>query len=320
MENMPLFDTDRRIRTAAFDWLTKQVDRYGDVLPWKLLKSGFEFDGKRIHVVSMQGIFKPRMLDLPLSIRSSPAGPYDDQFGPDGLLRYDYRDSGPDHRENVGLRRAMREGTPLIYFFGIVPGKYLAAWPVFVVDDDVQASQFSVAVDDARQVDLLRPREAEPGLGREHDPPPYDEGAEGRRAYVTSVVRRRLHQRAFRERVLDAYRRQCSLCQLRHEELLDAAHIIPDSAEEGTPDVTNGLALCKLHHAAFDRNFLGIRPDYRIEIRPDLLDEEDGPTLLHAIQGMHGEALIPPRKQDARPDPDRLAVRYEEFRAGLQVS
>jgi hypothetical protein len=52
--------------------------------------------------------------------------------------------------------------------------------------------------------------------------------------------------------VLAAYRHQCSLCRLKHEELLDAAHIIPDADPEGEPVVSNGLALCRLHHSAFD--------------------------------------------------------------------
>ena len=78
-----------------------------------------------------------------------------------------------------------------------------------------------------------------------------DENSSGRRRYITSEYRVRLHQAAFRERVLDAYQDQCSLCRLRHRELLDAAHIIPDSDPDGEPVVPNGLALCKLHHAAF---------------------------------------------------------------------
>ena len=80
----------------------------------------------------------------------------------------------------------------------------------------------------------------------------------------------------FRERVLEAYRHQCALCHLKHDELLDAAHIIPDADPEGEPVVSNGLALCRLHHSAFDKFFIGVRPDYRIEVRPDLLEEEDG--------------------------------------------
>jgi hypothetical protein len=59
--------------------------------------------------------------------------------------------------------------------------------------------------------------------------------------------------------VLRAYRDCCAVCRLRHEELLDAAHILPDGHPRGEPVVRNGLALCKLHHAAFDRHILGIR-------------------------------------------------------------
>lgn len=311
---------DHTIRTAAFAWLTEQVDRRGDVLPWKVLQRGFELDEERISLVSMPGIFKPRMMDLPLSIRSSPGGPYEDHFGPDGFLRYDYRGTDPTHPDNVGLRQAWREGVPLVYFFGISKGKYLAAWPVFIVDDRPADLQFSVAVDDARHAGLLRPEQPHAEMGRERGPPLPDAGDQARREYVTAVVRRRLHQRTFRERVLDAYRRQCTLCRLRHEELLDAAHIIPDSSEEGIPEVSNGLALCKLHHAAFDRNFVGIRPDHVVEVRPDLMDEEDGPTLLHAIQGIHGSRIVVPRRREARPDGERLEARYREFREGARAS
>ncbi len=37
-----------------------------------------------------------------------------------------------------------------------------------------------------------------------------------------------MHQQEFRQRVLRAYRERCAICRLRHEELLDAAHILPD--------------------------------------------------------------------------------------------
>ena len=98
--------------------------------------------------------------------------------------------------------------------------------------------------------------------------------------------RQRLHQRSFRERVLRAYREQCALCRLRHQELLDAAHIVPDTEPGGDPIVPNGLSLCKLHHAAFDRHFVGVRGHYVVEVRPDLLEEHDGPMLVHGLQGL----------------------------------
>jgi putative restriction endonuclease len=106
------------------------------------------------------------------------------------------------------------------------------------------------------------------------------------------------------------------VCSLNHRELLDAAHITPDSDPRGAAVVSNGLALCKLHHAAYDRNILGIRPDYTVEIHHRLLDEIDGPMLRHGLQGHHGRPLmqLPVRRSD-RPDTDRLMERYRTFLA-----
>lgn len=132
------------------------------------------------------------------------------------------------------------------------------------------------------------------------------EDAEPRRTCVTDTFRRRLHQAAFRERVIRAYAERCALCRLRHQELPDAAHITPDSDAEGEPVVSNGVALWKLHHAAFDRFFFAIRPDYVIEVRPSPLLESDGPTL--------GVRIHLPWRPIDLPDRARLERRYEQFR------
>ena len=78
--------------------------------------------------------------------------------------------------------------------------------------------------------------------------------------------------------------------------------------------VPNGLALCALHHAAFDRNVLGVRPDLRVEVRLDVLEEEDGPMLEHGLQGFHGVVVMVPRAEHSRPNREFLAERYEMFR------
>ncbi|HXF81197.1 MAG TPA: HNH endonuclease [bacterium] len=298
---------DARVRAAAFAWLTQQVDRHGDVLPRRLLAEGFLFEGIRVPLVGPQGIFKPRILrDAPLSITTAPEGPYDDGYGPDGLLRYRYRGTVPLHPDNRGLRAAMVRALPLAYFKGIIPGKYIAIWPVFVVADDPANLTFSIAVDDPAILSGVLTS----GSVRE-------ETSAARRLYITATVRRRLHQRTFRERVLDAYRRQCAFCRLRHEELLDAAHIIPDPEPAGEPVVPNGLALCSLHHAAFDRYFLGLRPDYTLEVRRDILEEDDGPVLVHALQRLHGTRIIVPREHALQPDPALVEARYQRFRDAM---
>ena len=297
---------DARIRMAAFEWLGNQTSRHGDVLPRTLLAEGFRIDGVRVPLLGPQGIFKPQVMsEVPLSITTAPLGPYDDSFGADGLLRYRYRGADINHADNRGLRSTMERRLPLVYIHGILPGKYLVTWPVYVVGDDPRNLVFSIAFDDAQHL----------GLPSENPQHIVNEEVDfARRAYITTAVRVRLHQRAFRERVLAAYQVQCAFCRLRHQELLDAAHIIPDVEPAGEPLIRNGLSLCTLHHAAFDRYFIGIRPDFTLEVREDLRHEKDGPTLVHAIQGLHDSRIILPRRVDYRPGVELLEQRYERFR------
>lgn len=294
-------ELDLRVRLAAFAWLRAQIELIGEVLPRTLLAQGFEFESVRVPLLGPQGIFKPRILrEAPLSITTAPRGPYADSFA-GGLLSYAYRGADPNHPDNRGLRLAMERRLPLVYLFGLRPGEYLPVFPVYVVGDRRSELFFDVAVDDLEAV--------VPGVE-----PAIAEGRAGiRREYVTAVVRRRLHQHAFRARVLEAYRTRCALCRLRHQELLDAAHITADAAPEGEPIVSNGLSLCKLHHAAFDRHFLSVRPDYIIEVRKSVLDEEDGPMLLHGLKEMHERSIVVPREAALQPDRDRLAQRYQAF-------
>jgi putative restriction endonuclease len=298
---------DTQVRLTAFEFLQRQTELHGTELPRQLLARGFQFDGQNVPLLSPQGIFKPAILpDVPLSITTAPPSDrkpaaYDDQMDANGVLTYRYRGSDPMHRDNVGLRLAMLRNAPLVYFFGIVPGRYVAIWPVLVVADDPDRLAFTVLAEDSAFAFMDATR--------------TDDAADGRRRYITTLVQRRLHQQAFRERVLLAYHETCGICRLRHRELLDAAHILPDRHPRGEPLVSNGLALCSLHHVAFDRQVIGIRPDLGIEIRHDVLREADGPMLLHGLQGFQGALLHVPRRDDLRPNREFLAERYELFRA-----
>lgn len=298
---------DFRIRQEAFQWLEAQRAIFGDALPREVLQGGFLLEGERIRLVGPQGIFKPQCMELPLSITTIPSGPYADSITGEGLLLYRYRGTDPNHRDNVGLRRAMKQSVPLVYFHRIMAGKYMAAWPVLIVADDPAGLTFTVAVDEARE----QTASTFAGVGEANQ---ERIEAHFRRAYATRNFRQRLHQSSFRERVLRAYHEQCAFCRLRHRELLDAAHILPDADPEGEPVVSNGLSLCKLHHAAFDRHFVGIRDDFRIEVRPDILKETDGPMMIHGLQALHGRRIILPRRSALRPNEDFLQRRYELFR------
>ncbi len=76
----------------------------------------------------------------------------------------------------------------------------------------------------------------------------------------------------------------------------------------------NGLALCQLHHRAFDRNLLGIRPDLVVEGSRELMVEHDGPVLEHGLKGFDGARLRVPRRTEQRPPAEYLEERYETFR------
>jgi putative restriction endonuclease len=295
-------ETDAAIRRAVFDWLTDQREERGETFTRTAL-TDFQYQGRRVPLVGPQGIWKPAECELPISIATIAGGPYDDSYDEaSGKLTYAYRGTDPTHRDNRGLRQAMRDRIPLVYFVALEPGRYVAQYPVFIVEDHPESLTFSVQVDDMSAA--LAPASGYVDVG---------DAAEARRAYVTRTVRQRLHQVAFRERVIRAYEERCALCLLRHQELLDAAHIIPDREAEGEPIVSNGVSLCKLHHAAFDRLFFAIRPDYVIEVRPSILIEVDGPMLVVGLQQIHEKRIYLPRRSTDRPDPIRLQRRYDEF-------
>lgn len=190
---------EHRVRQAAFRWLDEQIEIHGDVLPRSLLAGGFMYQEQRVPLLGPQGIFKPRLLELPLSITTIPSGPYEDGYTPEGLLLYRYRGTDPQHRDNVGLRHCMTHRIPLVYFHRVVEGKYLVVWPVFVVGDNPATLTFKVEMDDAKYLgNSLTDHSAVFRV--------EDDATEARRSYITATVRQRVHQRTFRERVLHASR------------------------------------------------------------------------------------------------------------------
>ncbi|SHE93574.1 HNH endonuclease [Ferrithrix thermotolerans DSM 19514] len=104
------------------------------------------------------------------------------------------------------------------------------------------------------------------------------------------------------------------MCGLLYRPLLDAAHILPDSHPQGKPIVTNGLSLCKIHHAAYDLNYIGVRPDLVAVVRSDVMNTKDGPMLTYGLQAMNERQLIVPAKKSEIPDRNALEERFEEFK------
>lgn len=287
------------IRLAAFEWLNSKLDNTDYVIDWSSLVNDFKFKSETIKLIGAKGIWKPKQIkQFPISI-TSVQDRYEDEIISDDLIKYSYRGTDPNHFDNVGLREAMRSQVPLIYFHQVLKGRYVVAWPVFIVADSPSELNFTVSAESGAVIgDSLV---SEP-LGQYQS------------KYQTRQVKMRLHQSSFRELVLKAYRDHCAICNLKHRSLLDAAHIIPDS-KGGVPQVNNGLSLCKIHHAAYDQNILGINPDYIIEVRKDILKEVDGPMLKHGLQEMNKSKLILPRREGDKPNRDYLDQRYQIFKS-----
>ncbi|WP_433565439.1 HNH endonuclease [Nocardia sp. CA-151230] len=244
-----------------------------------------------------RGIRNPKDMLATLSILSDPKGKYADEELQDSLFAYAYRE-GSVNGDNKKLRAALDLDLPLLLLRKIADGVFVPVPRVYVVADDQENRQFLIALHDSLRL-VENPLELQP-LERE---------------YVERVTKQRLHQPEFRGRVLRAYECRCAVCHLKHAKLLDAAHIIADGKPNGTPTVDNGLSLCKIHHAAYDENFLGITPGYQIRINQSLMDEIDGPMLRHGLQEMNGRQLFTPARGKDKPSSDRLAVRFAEFEA-----
>lgn len=285
-----------QIRALAFTWLDSKLLQK-PWLTWSELQNDFATQYGHIPLITQRGIWNPRQLESTLSIQATRGSPYTDTQISEDLFEYAYQGQGITAGDNTKLRRAMENRAPLIFFEQVKVGIYLPRYPVFVVADDPIRRLFTISLEKSIASD---PSEAA-GLVLD-------------KAYAERSTRARLHQPRFRAEVLLAYNTTCAVCRLRHVELLDAAHIIPDSLPSGIAAVSNGMSLCKIHHAAYDRNILGISPDLKVHIRPDLMLEVDGPMLKFGLQEMAGSTITVPTRKQLAPSKDGLAWKFEIFK------
>ena len=289
----------------VFDFLRRrqQLDPDG-LVDWNELKRFRLSDGEPVILIGQPGIWKPRQLRFPIAVTTTPPKsgrrrPYEDEFRADGTVLYHYQGEDPGHRDNVGLRALMSNRLPIVYFHGIETGRYFPYFPT----------------PSLQMIRSPRPWSSRSLRSALSELPPVSPRREAARRYAIRAVRQRLHQARFSAIVLHAYRCRCAVCSLAKRPLLDAAHIIRDVDPDGIAAAKNGLSLCKIHHAAYDQNLLGIDPDLNIHIARDLLEEIDGPMLQHGLKDMNGLPLrVLPVRKNERPDPDRLSRRFDEFR------
>ena len=112
------------------------------------------------------------------------------------------------------------------------------------------------------------------------------------------LVLPRLGQGSFRVVVTDAYQRRCALTGERVLPVLEAAHIRP-YARGGEHAVTNGLLLRRDLHTLFDRGYLTVSPDRKVEVSRRLKEDFENGREYYALQGRE---MRPPDRPEFWPD------------------
>jgi hypothetical protein len=127
-----------------------------------------------------------------------------------------------------------------------------------------------------------------------------------------------LRGRGFRQAVIDAYDCRCAICRLKIKSPnslsweVEAAHIVPNRAL-GRDDVWNGIAMCHLHHWAFDVGWFALSDDYRIQSSPRIqalppdFGKMDGYEFIGSLVNHTSEIMLPKRSEI---QPHLTAIRW----------
>lgn len=285
------------LRNDIFLWLDEQMRERGGMEIHHTALKAYKYQGERMPLIdTSRGLRNPEKLSSTLSVRTTVKGhkKYED-FHDGEWVTYSFPET--DGLELAKLRRAFDRQDPIIYFEPIREGFYLPYFPVYISEFDTVARVIRFSIDTEVGVSAISDTVEDPMKSVP-------------KSYTMTQTRRRVHQPLFRIRVLSAYSVRCAVCGIERAELLDAAHIIPDSYEHGVPEVSNGLALCKLHHAAYDRNLVGITGGYKIQLSKRV--ELSSPTGVMLAIPMERTIHVP-RSLTLKPRPELLDERYSEF-------
>ena len=280
---------------------------YGDAIPWNVIELGFEYNNEKILIANKaRGIFKPKqmtrgLLSIKTTIpRKGRVNIYNDKEDDNGFFRYSLQRGDPKSGGNKHLWEALEDSTPFIYFYPIAPAVYNAIWPCFVKNIHPHDNYAEITVGS----EIPAPSES-----NQHWYAPKD--IETR--YIVRETKIRLHQASFREAVLFAYDKKCAITGLPSPKLLEAAHIIPDQLIGEKQSVTNGIALSRLHHKAYDVNLIGIDPDYKIHVSDELRLGNSNKFLKVGILDFEGRDITLPKNIGMCPNKDYLARRFEDY-------
>lgn len=138
-----------------------------------------------------------------------------------------------------------------------------------------------------------------------------------------AAAARRPRAPEFRSKVLAAYDHACAFCGYdgmaaeasgRLVSVALAAAHVQWHALQGPDVVSNGLALCDIHHALFDRGLLGVDGERRIALSPSFSGRSEAAQRL--VRALDGQALREPSSSRNRVDDEHFGWhRQQVFRA-----
>jgi hypothetical protein len=101
--------------------------------------------------------------------------------------------------------------------------------------------------------------------------PSYYDPIDKKKKISKKITEFKIRKRSFRAAVIEAYNFKCAICGMiinspdNHQWEVEAAHIVPHKMN-GKDDIWNGLALCHLHHWAFDVGWFTLLDNYSVKI------------------------------------------------------
>jgi putative restriction endonuclease len=130
-----------------------------------------------------------------------------------------------------------------------------------------------------------------------------EEEVSEQRKFSVFSTKRALRALDFTRRVQSAYDHRCAMCgvQLR---LIDSAHIVPAAHPESTDQTANGVALCALHHRAYDNSLVTFDDNFKVHVNEGMVtaliadDRADG---LKAFRKALRPIIITPADRKNRP-------------------
>ncbi len=146
-----------------------------------------------------------------------------------------------------------------------------------------------------------------PPKGEDYNP--FDKG----KSIIKTTRQSVLRNRGFRQAVIEAYKCKCAVCgqTIKSPDSLswevEAAHIVPNYSF-GRDDVCNGIALCHLHHWAFDVGWFTLLDDYKVETAQKAYDlpVETGSREFFSLLTGRSRRIGLPARSEIHPHPNAL--------------